>query len=97
MPNSPPEYGHRVFRFGTHEFSLPLVTPEQFTKDGLLISRFISDMVASNPTKEVHLSPDAIQAAVGEFAIQRFYCSSGASAAIFDAGETGYGVLHHYW
>lgn len=63
-----------MFKFQTHEFYLPLVTPEQFTSDGLLIyiSRFISDVVACNPNKRARLSPDAIKAAVVKFAIQRF-------------------------
>ena len=72
MPHGQPECRHCVFEFNNHQFSLPLVVPQQFTNDGLLISRFITDIVASYFNERVHLSADAIAAAVVEFAIQRF-------------------------
>ncbi len=43
MPHSEPQ----------HESSRPLVTPEQVTRDRLFVSRFISNMVASNLNERV--------------------------------------------
>ena len=72
VPFNRPNLGPSTFVFGIHEFTLPPVSDDLFTADGLDVECFIEKLKMSNQAQQGLLFLNVVNAAVEQFARRQF-------------------------